>query len=145
MISCRRFFQNRRHLIGLSAIAGIGLASLLASAFAHEKQHLSYKSLPENTKFTQQNIIDVGDVPGHQVRIYEIHRTYPTNPPMINGLRLVEQWSRGTSDYIDNSSTCAASLALAVTIRNIQVDVARDRECAARSGIQANDRGRTRD
>jgi hypothetical protein len=105
MISRRRFFQNRRHLIGLSAVAGIGLASFLASAFAQERQHVSYKPLPENTKYTQQNIIDVGDVPGHQVRIYEIHRTFPTNPPMINGLKLVENWSRGTSDYIDNNGT----------------------------------------
>ena len=104
MIS-RHLFFNRRHLIGLSAITGIGLASLLASAFAQEKQHVSYKSLPENTKYTQQNIIDVGDVPGHQVRIYEIHRTFPTDPPMINGLKLVEQWSRGASDYIDNNGT----------------------------------------
>jgi hypothetical protein len=37
------------------------------------------------------------------VRIYEIHRTYPTDPPVINGLKLVEQWSRGTSDFIDNN------------------------------------------
>jgi hypothetical protein len=67
--------------------------------------HVSYKFLPENTKFTQQNIIDVGDAPGHQVRIIEIHRTFPTNPPMFNGLKLVEQWSRGTSDYIDNNGS----------------------------------------
>jgi hypothetical protein len=105
MFSRRRVFQNPRHLVALSAIAGIGLASLPASAFAQEKQHVSYKSLPENTKYTQQNIIDVGDVPGHQVRIFEIHRTFPADPPMINGLKLVEQWSRGASDLIDNNGT----------------------------------------
>jgi hypothetical protein len=97
--------MNRCHIVGLSAIAAISLAMLPASAFAQQKQHVSYKSLAENTKYTQQNVIDVGDVPGHQVRIYEIRRTFPTNPPVINGLKLAEQWTRGTSDYIDNNGT----------------------------------------
>ena len=64
-------------------------------------QRITIKTLPENTKFTQQHAIDVGDLPGHQVRAFEIHRTYPTNAPMINGLKLVESWNRGISDYND--------------------------------------------
>jgi hypothetical protein len=90
----------------LAAAAVLGLtAPMSVGAFAQQMQHVSYKSLPENTKYTQQNIIDVGDMAGHQVRLYEIHRTYPTNPPVINGLKLAEQWTRGTSDYIDNNGT----------------------------------------
>jgi hypothetical protein len=50
-------------------------------------------------------VIDVGDVPGHQVRVYEIHRTYPTNPPVINGLKLTDVWTRATSDYINGMGT----------------------------------------
>jgi len=68
-------------------------------------QRVSFKSAPENTKYTQQHVIEVGDVPNHQVRIYEIHRTYPTNPPVINGEKLKEQWTRATSDYTDNSGS----------------------------------------
>jgi hypothetical protein len=96
--------MNRRH-VGLTAIAAIGLAMLPASAFAQQKQHVSYKSPAENTKYTQQTILDVGDVPGHQVRLFEIHRTYPANAPVINGLKLAEQWTRGASDYIDTNGT----------------------------------------
>jgi hypothetical protein len=33
------------------------------------------------------------------VRLFEIHRTYPNNPPIINGLKLVESWNRGITDY----------------------------------------------
>jgi hypothetical protein len=53
------------------------------------------------TKYTQQAAIDVGDVPGHQVRIYEIKRTYPSDPPVYDGVRGVESWTRGYSDYVD--------------------------------------------
>ena len=32
---------------------------------------------PEVAKstYTQQHVLDVGDVPGHQIRIFEVHRT----------------------------------------------------------------------
>lgn len=95
--------MNRRSVLNLSLITALGVALPLSGAIAQQKQHVSYKSSPENSKYSQQQVIDVGDVPGHQVRIYELHRTYPTNAPEINGMKLKEQWTRGTSDYIDNS------------------------------------------
>jgi hypothetical protein len=56
-----------------------------AETVAQERQRASFKTSAQNTKYTQQHLIDVGDVPGHQVRIYEIHRTFPADPPVING------------------------------------------------------------
>ena len=52
-------------------------------------------------KFTQQHGIDVGDVPGHQVRIFEVQGTFAKDPPMFEGVRAVERWVRGFSDYTD--------------------------------------------
>jgi hypothetical protein len=89
----------------IMALSGLALALPAGHAVAQQKQHVSYKTTAENSKYTQQHIIDVGDVPDHQVRIYEIHRTYPINQPTINGLKLVEQWTRGSSDYIDNNGS----------------------------------------
>src|SRR5437868_2102091 len=85
----------------LTAITMLCLAVALPAidAVAQQKQKVSYKTPPENTKYTQQHLMDVGDVPGHQVRIYEIHRTYPGNAPMINGVKLKEQWTRVMADY----------------------------------------------
>src|ERR1700674_3504213 len=54
---------------------------------------------------TQQLNIDVGDVLNHIVRINEIHRIYPNNAPVINGLKLVETWSRTIADYIDGNGS----------------------------------------
>ena len=42
-------------------------------------------------------------VPGHQVRIYELHRTFPTDAPVINGVKVKETWGRNISDYTDNN------------------------------------------
>lgn len=41
--------------------------------------------------------------PGHQLRVFEVRRIYPTNPPVINGMKIVESWTRGVSDYINNN------------------------------------------
>jgi hypothetical protein len=70
-------------------------------AFAQER--LVFDVSAESSKYTEQHVIDVDDVPGHQVRIFEIHRTYPGNAPTINGIRIVESWTRGISDYTQNN------------------------------------------
>jgi hypothetical protein len=70
---------------------------------AQQKQHVSFKALAENSKITQQQNIEVGDVHNHIVRIFEVRRTYPNNSPMINGLSIMEEWDRGTADYIDGN------------------------------------------
>jgi hypothetical protein len=66
-----------------------------------EKRKISYKWSAENDKYTQQHVIDVGDVPGHQIRIYEIQRAWPNSPPAFNGVRVKEEWLCALSDYID--------------------------------------------
>jgi hypothetical protein len=81
----------------------LGLVLPLGNADAQQKQRVTYKSPAANTKYTQQHAIDVGDVPGHQVRVFEIHRTFPAEAPMINGVKLVETWSRTMSDYVDGN------------------------------------------
>ena len=66
-----------------------------------EKHKISYKWTPENDQYTQQHVIDVGDVSGHQIRIYEIQRAWPNNPPAFNGVRVKEERLCAISDYID--------------------------------------------
>jgi len=73
----------------------------LSEGWAQQKHKISGKALAENAKYTQQHVIDVGDVPGHQVRIFEIHRTYPKDAPVFEGVKVVEEWVRGFSDYTD--------------------------------------------
>jgi hypothetical protein len=95
--------MNRRTIFTLTTMAMLGMAVTLPAGdvFAQQKQKVSYKIPAENTEYTQQLAIDVGDVPGHQVRVFEIHRTFPANAPMINGVKLKEMVTRGVSDYAD--------------------------------------------
>jgi hypothetical protein len=97
--------MNRRTALALTTMALLCLAVPLPtrSALAQQKQHISFKTPAENSKYTQQQAIDVGDVPGHQVRVYELHRTFSDNAPVINGLKLVETWGRGVTDYVDGN------------------------------------------
>src|SRR6516164_4096985 len=99
--------MNRRIGLTLTNMALLCAAAALQTghALAQEKQHLSYKVDGANSKYTQQQFLDVGDRPGHQVRSFEIYRTFPTNEPVINGMKIKEQWTRGVSDYIDNNGT----------------------------------------
>jgi hypothetical protein len=83
----------------------LALALPAGDVFAQQTQHVSYKVGTANSKYTQQQFLDVGDVPGHQVRSFEIYRSFPTNAPVINGIKMKEQWTRGISDYLDNSGT----------------------------------------
>jgi hypothetical protein len=89
----------RRMGFALPVVAVLALGA--ADAMAQEKRKVSFNSPAASTKYTQQNAIDVGDVPGHQIRVFEIQRTYGTDAPVIEGLRLKESWSRGLTDFND--------------------------------------------
>ena len=72
-------------------------------ADAQQMQQISFKTPSGDSKYTQQVNIEVGDLPNHIIRIFEVHRIYPTNAPVINGLKLVEEWGRGAADYMDGN------------------------------------------
>jgi hypothetical protein len=91
-----------------STLVTAALLCLVAgNALAQQKQHVSYKVPPENNKYTQNQLIDVGDIPDHFVRSFELHSTLPANAATINGLKLVETWSRGTADVTEGHGTAA--------------------------------------
>ena len=58
----------------VSAISfGLVLAAFsMSNALAEEKCKISGSTPAATTSYTQQHMIDVGDVPGHQVRIFDI-------------------------------------------------------------------------
>lgn len=96
----RSILKQMRVLLAVTVSVSVMLFGM-SNGWAQQKQKVSYKVSAENSKYTQQHVIDVGDVPGHQVRLYEIHRTFPKDAPMFEGVRLKEVWTRGYSDYTD--------------------------------------------
>lgn len=82
------------------AVGSVALCLVLnGPAQAQEKRSLSVTNEGATGKYIQQLTLDAGDVQGHQVRAYEIQRTYAADSgPIVDGERVVEVWTRGTSD-----------------------------------------------
>jgi hypothetical protein len=73
--------------------------------WAQQKNKISFEVPAENSKYTQNLSLDVGDMQGHQIRIFEIHRTLPKDGPRFAGVRLTEFWSRGEADAVDGNGS----------------------------------------
>ena len=97
--------QPLPHRLSQNLILGaicLPAALILAPAtWAQEKHPISVSGEGAKGRYVQQYIIDVDDVPGHQIRINEIQRTYaPDKQAEIAGERIVETWSRSLTNYI---------------------------------------------
>jgi hypothetical protein len=89
-------------MIAVRAVAALAVVGASAT-FAQQKQKISYKVAPSASTYTQQHAIDVGDVPGHQIRVYEVRYTFAAEGPAFDGVKVTEAWSRATSDYVDGT------------------------------------------
>ena len=76
--------------LALRTIALMWLAAVLPAKPVLAQERLVFSVGAENTKYIQQHTIDVGDVAGHQVRLFEIKRVYPADAPVIGGLKIIE-------------------------------------------------------
>lgn len=88
----------------LSCAVLLGLSAMLvttADASAQGRCRWSWQSSAADSRYTRQFGMDVGDIPGHQVRIYEIQRAFPDVRPNCERLKWIEEWNHGFSDYID--------------------------------------------
>ena len=86
-----------------SAILFAALVSAASGAFAQEKYKYSFKAPDGVTKYTKQHVVDVGDVPGHQIRVAETHTVYAGEAPVYAGVKVKEAWGRISSDYVEGS------------------------------------------
>ncbi len=87
----------------LSVVTFFAALTVADIAWAQERQKLVTGASAAQSKYVQQHMIDVGDVPGHQVRIYEIQRVGPEAE--FSGVKSRESWSRGFSDYTNSTGS----------------------------------------
>ena len=92
---------------GLRVLAVLAAAGMLLGAAgesgAPQKQRYLFKTPPGAGKYVQQHALDVGDVPGHQVRVLEIHYSYTEEAPVYDGVKVKESWLRAASDYTEGN------------------------------------------
>src|SRR2546429_1183853 len=91
----------RTTIATLAALFTIGF--VVTETSGQEKQKFSFVAPPAVSTYTQQHEIEVGDVPGHKVRLFEIRAKYADEAPRYAGVKVVEGWTRALSDLINGS------------------------------------------
>src|ERR1700730_2079753 len=98
--------MNRSISLAVAAVAmqSLAVAMPLNGAVAQQMQRISFQAPAAVAEYTQQHFIDVGDLAGHQLRVFEVHTTFK-DMPVINGAAVKELWTRGFSDFTRNSGS----------------------------------------
>jgi hypothetical protein len=73
------------------------------AAWAEDRCKFSYEPPKGEASYPQQLNMDVGDVPGHKIGVFEIHHTNPNFKLPCDDVKVVEQWSHGFRDVIDRN------------------------------------------
>jgi hypothetical protein len=97
--------SNKTPFIFTYAISfGLALTPICFSTVsAQERCKVSEDGTAAKSSYTQQHVMDVGDIPGHQIRVFELHRTYANDKPNCENLKRTETWEHGYSDYVDRN------------------------------------------
>jgi hypothetical protein len=91
--------MNIRYAAVLCALTGTMWLSPGSQAIAQQKYTISQPA-KAISKFTQEHVIEVGDVPGHKLRIYEVQNEYPQNDLTFAGAAVKQMVSHGVSDFV---------------------------------------------
>jgi hypothetical protein len=78
------------------------VASVLTAA-AEERCKIKWQVPAADSKFTQQLMLDVGDIPGHRIGTFELHRTFSQPPSTCEGAKITEQWNHGFRDLVNRN------------------------------------------
>jgi hypothetical protein len=82
-------------------VAICGALLLCEAANAQDKHVVAFDAPASGNKYTQMHILDVGDVPEHKLRLYELVRSYGGKDQIIEDVVLKEAVIRATSDLTD--------------------------------------------
>jgi hypothetical protein len=94
-------FRQLRSFAGAVVLLAPGLFFLhLDEAAAQQKHKYFFKPPPGTTKFTQSHVMEVGTVPGHQVRLAEAQSTYGEEAPVLDGVKVRAVRGVLVSDYV---------------------------------------------
>ncbi|MBN3789171.1 hypothetical protein G3N94_20055 [Burkholderia sp. Ac-20353] len=98
-----------RRLAVLLVVCSVALlGSPVAWSQSQQKTKVSFEVPGKNSKYTQQHTLDVGDMPGHAVRLFEISRTFPEDPPVFAGVPVKDYLTQGRSDTVGGNGPVVA-------------------------------------
>lgn len=97
------YSSNRFFGVGSAALLAVCMLFGAIDAFAQDKHKYLFKAPPGTTKYGQTQVLEVGDVPGHQMRLTETLSKYPADAPVFSGVKVVETRGVLVSDYVEGS------------------------------------------
>jgi hypothetical protein len=89
--------------VGTVPFVLLTLGLTATSASAEDRCKLSWESAAATSKITQQLTIDVRDMPGHKIAVFELHRSYPDAKANCEGYKFTESWHHGFRDVVDRN------------------------------------------
>lgn len=87
----------------LVVLVAASLGAVSGETLSQEKHKYSFKAPPGATKYGQTQVLEVGDVPGHQMRLTETLSKYPGEAPVFAGVKVTETRGVLASDYVQGS------------------------------------------
>ena len=100
-------------LIQIARLSRQGTAAVLllfgaAQAAEPDRHPLAYRLDAGATRYVRQYRVEVGDVPRHELRVFDLTRKFTRGTPMIDGVRLTESQERGVADLVDQDGSESA-------------------------------------
>jgi hypothetical protein len=93
-----------RRMSALSIVAYVFMLLITPNqSWAQQRFKFFFKDAGGITKYTEQHAIDVGDVPGHQIRVATLQTKHGSEAPDYDGVKVSESTAWLTSDYVAGS------------------------------------------
>jgi hypothetical protein len=92
----------------LRRAAAVLLAFGAAQAAEPERHPLAYGLDAGAASYVRQYRVEVGDVPRHELRVFDLTRKFTRATPVIDGVRVVESRERGVADLVDQDGSESA-------------------------------------
>jgi len=89
--------------LGCSLVAAVIAVAAAARADA-PRAGLTY-DLSAEPRYVKRYRVEVGDVPRHSLEVYSRQRVFALQPPVFEGVRVVECEEQGVFDLVDHSGT----------------------------------------
>jgi hypothetical protein len=80
-------------------------AALAGAPVAWSQQKYTLKDAESVGDYTEERKIDVGDVPGHQLRVYRLRYEYPKKDLVFLDMPVTESYATGMSNYTNTSGS----------------------------------------
>lgn len=81
----------------------LGVSAFATSSEGWSQQKFPLKETDSEGGYVQEHPIDAGDIPGHQVRTYQLKFSYPKKDLVFLGVPVKESFVAGISDYINGN------------------------------------------